>query len=61
MNDQETTDEVELGGKRFKRTRCEIFSRVVGYIRPVHQWNVGKKQEYADRKLLDVSKEIKED
>jgi len=28
---------------------CEIFSRVVGYIRPVKQWNKGKQQEYSDR------------
>lgn len=29
---------------------CEVYSRVVGYIRPVSQWNVGKKQEYRERK-----------
>lgn len=28
---------------------CEIWSRVVGYYRPVDQWNVGKQQEYAER------------
>ncbi len=31
------------------RTRCEIYSRVVGYIRPVNQWNEGKQAEYVDR------------
>jgi ribonucleoside-triphosphate reductase (formate) len=25
---------------------CEIYSRVVGYLRPVHQWNAGKSAEY---------------
>lgn len=29
---------------------CEVYSRVVGYIRPVKQWNEGKKGEYNDRK-----------
>ena len=29
--------------------RCEVYSRVVGYIRPVQQWNIGKKQEYSER------------
>ena len=29
---------------------CEIYSRVVGYLRPVKQWNKGKKEEYALRK-----------
>lgn len=29
---------------------CEVYSRVVGYIRPVQQWHKGKKQEYKERK-----------
>ncbi len=29
--------------------RCEVWSRVVGYFRPVDQWNVGKKSEYVHR------------
>lgn len=33
-----------------KRTRCEVFSRIVGYIRPIAQWNPGKYAEYFDRK-----------
>jgi len=28
---------------------CEVYSRVVGYLRPVDQWNNGKKAEYHDR------------
>lgn len=32
-----------------ERTRCEVYSRVVGYIRPVSQWNDGKRSEYNDR------------
>lgn len=28
---------------------CEVYSRIVGYLRPVQQWNVGKKQEWGDR------------
>lgn len=28
----------------------EVYSRVVGYIRPVKQWNRGKRQEFKDRK-----------
>ncbi|KKQ95292.1 MAG: Ribonucleoside-triphosphate reductase class III catalytic subunit [candidate division CPR2 bacterium GW2011_GWC1_39_9] len=37
------------------RQPCEVFSRVVGYIRPVHQWNKGKQSEYGDRKMLTFS------
>ncbi|MDD2913076.1 MAG: ribonucleoside triphosphate reductase [Candidatus Pacebacteria bacterium] len=29
---------------------CEVYSRIVGYIRPVQQWNHGKKQEFKERK-----------
>jgi len=32
-----------------KRQPCEVYSRVVGYLRPVRQWNKGKKAEWADR------------
>ncbi len=28
---------------------CEVYSRVVGYIRPIQQWNAGKKLEYEER------------
>ncbi len=31
------------------RTRCEVYSRVVGYLRPVDQWNEGKQAEFAER------------
>lgn len=34
--------------------RCEVWSRVVGYFRPVDQWNVGKKSEYVQRKEYAV-------
>jgi len=36
-----------------KRQKCEIFSRVVGYISPISQWNPGKKSEYEDRKTYN--------
>jgi len=32
-----------------KRQPCEVYSRVVGYIRPVEQWNDSKQAEYSDR------------
>lgn len=36
-----------------KRTRCEVYSRIVGYLRPVGQWNDGKQAEFKDRKMFD--------
>ena len=38
----------------YKRTRCEIYSRVVGYMRPIKQWNLGKRQEFKDRKMFNI-------
>ncbi len=29
---------------------CEVYSRVVGYLRPVQQWNLGKQKEFQERK-----------
>ena len=36
--------------------KCEVYSRVVGYIRPVSQWNKGKKEEYKERQEFQVRK-----
>jgi len=33
-----------------KRIPCEVYSRIVGYLRPVQNWNKGKTQEFEDRK-----------
>lgn len=30
--------------------KTEVYSRIVGYFRPVQNWNIGKKQEFKDRK-----------
>jgi len=34
---------------------CEVYSRVVGYLRPVDQWNDGKQAEYQIRRTFDKS------
>lgn len=41
---------VEL--KDEERTRCEIWTRVMGYYRPVSAFNKGKQSEYKDRKYF---------
>jgi len=33
---------------------CEVFSRIVGYLRPVSQWNEGKKTEFKMRTTFDT-------
>jgi ribonucleoside-triphosphate reductase len=34
--------------------RAEVYSRVVGYLRPVEQWNSGKQSEFSDRQVFTV-------
>jgi ribonucleoside-triphosphate reductase len=36
-----------------EETECTVFSRIVGYLRPVDQWNEGKQEEFKDRALFD--------
>ncbi|MBC7074263.1 hypothetical protein H5T58_02680 [Candidatus Parcubacteria bacterium] len=35
---------------------CEVYSRIVGYLRPVQQWNLGKQQEFKQRKEYKIKK-----
>lgn len=47
-----------IAGEHFKCPKCgeetEVFSRVVGYIRPIKQWNDGKMAEFETRKNFCV-------
>jgi len=51
-----------IAGEHFKCPKCaeacEVFSRVVGYIRPVQQWNEGKKTEYKTRKNFVIQNDM---
>lgn len=40
-----------------KRQKCEVYSRVVGFVRRVDAWNYGKQAEFKDRKLFCVPEE----
>lgn len=42
------------------RVPCEVYSRIVGYLRPVQNWNAGKKQEFKDRKTFIVKADNKQ-
>jgi ribonucleoside-triphosphate reductase len=55
-----------LNGEVEKCPKCgkatEVYSRVVGYLRPVSYWNKGKKEEFKERKVYSpkhFNKEIK--
>ncbi len=48
-----------LKGEHFKCPKCgeetEVYTRVVGYYRPVSMWNKGKQEEYRDRVVFKLS------
>ena len=50
-----------LPGEEHKCPICgettEIYSRITGYYRPVQNWNVGKAQEFKDRKVYNVAED----
>ena len=33
---------------------CEVYSRITGYLRPISNWNLGKQQEFKQRKTYKV-------
>ena len=46
--------------KKVKVIECEVYSRVVGYYRPVQNWNTGKRYEFKERHLIKSEKYDKE-
>lgn len=46
-------EEKDIELKDEERTRCEIWTRVMGYYRPVSAFNRGKQSEYFDRKYFN--------
>lgn len=48
--------------KIIQRQKCEVFSRSMGFIRPVDNFNIGKRAEFEDRKTfteLNALKKLK--
>ncbi len=48
-------------GPREKKVACEVYSRIVGYLRPVADWNRGKQQEFSERKTYGVPQSERSD
>ncbi len=46
---------VEVKESTEVKVPCEVYSRIVGYLRPVQAWNKGKQQEFAERRTLKVA------
>ena len=36
------------------KEKCEVYSRVTGYFRPVANWNKGKQEEFRERKVFRI-------
>ncbi len=49
-----TEQKIELSDA--ERQPCEVWTRVMGYFRPVSEFNIGKKSEYAERTCFKESK-----
>lgn len=43
---------LEAEKAKTKGTKCEVYTRVTGFIRPVSQYNPGKKAEVSMRKMM---------
>ena len=61
MTEEKAVYEVEASGTPVPGTAaadlevpCEVYSRIVGYLRPVQAWNDAKRQEFEDRRVFDV-------
>lgn len=53
MDKQDQTNEYfEKDGKKIKRQRCEIYTRIMWYLRPISQSNIWKKSEIYSRKYF---------
>ena len=51
----------EEKNEKERKIPCEVYSRVVGYLRPVSAWNEGKQQEFHDRRTFTVPKRREDD
>jgi anaerobic ribonucleoside-triphosphate reductase len=47
---QKKIQELKLQKDSVEGVKCEVYSRVVGYLRPVDSWNEGKREEFKIRK-----------
>jgi anaerobic ribonucleoside-triphosphate reductase len=43
--------------QKAKRIPCEVYSRIVGYLRPIQNWNKGKQQEFEERQTYRLERE----
>jgi hypothetical protein len=42
------------------RTRCECWTRVMGYFRPISAWNPGKQAEHRERRRFRLPSTVRD-
>ena len=50
------TDNEILSNNKEERQECEVYTRCMGYFRPVSQYNKGKQSEFKERKWFTEEK-----
>ncbi|MCK4420742.1 hypothetical protein KAW18_10285 [candidate division WOR-3 bacterium] len=50
-----------VGVKKVLAVRTEVYSRIVGYYRPIQDWNKGKREEFRQRHYLKIGDDKESD
>ena len=54
MNHISEKQETDSAAGMVIKIPAEVYSRVVGYFRPVNQWNKGKREEFSEREMYKI-------
>lgn len=52
---------INKDGSEIARTKCTVYTRVMGYLRPVDHFNVWKKSEFYSRKYFNGPNAVNSD
>ncbi len=58
MTETKTTPDPPAEAVPERRVPCEVYSRIVGYLRPINSWNLAKQQEFRERVDYKPPKEV---
>ncbi len=50
-------NQLQTKSAKVRSIRTEVYSRVVGYYRPVQAWNEGKREEFRERRYLKAEEQ----
>ena len=58
LGQQETINREKEVTLKVRVVPTEVYSRIVGYYRPVQNWNRGKVEEFQQRKVIDPERAV---